>query len=96
MELEAATLDEVELDAIHSLAIKPYLIEKVQQFQAGCWIKNHFSDWASYTMGKEILRSVSGLSLECSDNKLPHYHKGMEMRFTFIVELFLADEIRNL
>ena len=59
VESEAATSDEVELDVIHSSEIKPYLTEKVKQFQAGC-IKNHFSEWASYTMDKEILRSVSG------------------------------------
>ena len=47
-------------------------------------------------MDKEILRSVSGLSLDFSDNKLPHYHKGLEMRFSSKEELFLADEIKNL
>ena len=95
MESEAAISDEAELDVIHFSEIKPYLTEKVKQFQAGC-IKNHFSEWASYTMDKEILGSVSGLSLEFSDNKLPHYHKGMEMRFSSKEELFLADEIKNL
>ena len=95
MELEAAVSDEAELDVIHSLEIKPYLTEKVKQFQAGC-IKNHFREWASYTMDKEILGSVSGLSLEFSDNKLPHNQKGMEMRFSSKEELFFADEIKNL
>ena len=95
MELETVTSDEAELDVIHSSEIKPYLTEKVKQFQAGC-IKNHFSEWASYTMDKEILGSVSGLSLEFSDNKLPHYHKGMEMRFSSKGELFLACKIKNL
>ena len=71
------------------------LIEKVKQFQVGC-IKNDFSEWASYIMGKEILWSVSGLSLEFSDNKLPNYQKGMEMRFSSKEELFLACEIKNL
>ena len=85
----------MELDVIHFSEIKPYLIEKVKQFQVG-FIKNHFSEWASYTMDKEILGSVSGLSLEFSDNKLPHYHKGMKMRFYSKEELFLADEIKNL
>ena len=47
-------------------------------------------------MDKEILGSVSGLSLEFSDNKLPHHHKGMKMRFYSKEELFLADEIKNL
>ena len=45
-------------------------------------------------MDKEILRSVSGLSLYFSDNKLPHYHKGLEMRFSSKEEL--RDEIKNL
>ena len=63
---EVAASNEAELDAIDSFEIKPYLTEKVKQFQAAC-IKNHFSEWVSYTMGKEILGSVSGLSLEFSD-----------------------------
>ena len=29
-------------------------MEKVKQFQDGC-IRNHFSEWASFTMHKEIL-----------------------------------------
>ena len=95
VESEAATSDEAELDVIHSSEIKPYLIKKVKQFQAGC-IKNSFSEWASYTMDKEILGSVPGLSLEFSHNKLPHYHKGMEMRVFSKEELFLADEIKKL
>ena len=80
MESEAATSDEAKLDVIHSSQLKSYLAEMVKQFRAGC-IKNHFSEWTSYTMDKEILGSVSGLSLEFSDNKLPHYHKGLEIRF---------------
>ena len=95
MESEPAASNEVQLDNIHSLEIKPYLTEKVNQFQAGC-IKNQFSEWVSYTMDKEILASVSGISSEFSNNKLPHYHKGMEMRFSSKGELFLADEIKNL
>ena len=95
MESEAAASNKAELDVIHSLETKLYLTEKVKQFQAGC-IKNHFREWTNYTMDKEILGSVSGLSLEFSDNKLPHYHKGMEMRFSSKEELFLADEIKNL
>ena len=67
------------------------LTEKVKQFQPSC-IKNHFSEWA---MDKEILGSVSGLSLEFSYNKLPHYHKGMEIRFSSKEELFLAYKIKN-
>ena len=47
-------------------------------------------------MDKEILGSVSGSPLEFFDNKLPHYYKGMEMRFSSKEELFLADEIKNL
>ena len=47
-------------------------------------------------MDKKILGSVSGLSLEFSDNKLPHYHKGMDMRFSSKEELFLAHEIKSL
>ena len=46
-------------------------------------------------MDKEILGSVSGLSLEFSDKKLPNYHKGLEMRFSSKEELFLIDEIKN-
>ena len=95
MESEAAASNEAELDVIHSLEIKPNPTEKVKQFQDGC-IKNHFSEWASYTMDKKILGSVSGLSLKFSDNKLLHYYKGMEMRFSSKEELFLADEIKNL
>ena len=95
MESEEPNSDEEELDVIHSSEIKPYLTGKVKQFQAGC-IKNHFREWVSYTMDKEILESVSGLSLEFSDNKPPCYHKGMEMRFSSKEELFLADEIKNL
>ena len=77
------------------MQLKPYLTEKVKQFQAGC-IKHHFSEWTSYTTNKEILESLSGLSLGFSDNKLLHYHKGLEMRFNSKVELFLAGEIKNL
>ena len=80
MESEAAVSNETELDVIHSFEIKTYLTERVKQFQAGC-IKNHFSEWPSYTMDKEVLGSVSGLSLELFDNKLPHYHKEMEISF---------------
>ena len=47
-------------------------------------------------MDKEILGLVSALFLEFSDNKLPHYHKGREMRFSSKEELFLANEIKNL
>ena len=47
-------------------------------------------------MDKKILGPVSGLSLEFSDNKLPHYHKGTKTRFSSKEELFLADEIKNL
>ena len=43
VESEAAASNEVELDVIHSFEIKPYLTEKIKQFQAGC-IKNHFSE----------------------------------------------------
>ena len=46
-------------------------------------------------MDKEILGPVSGLSLEFSDNKLPHYHIGMKMRFSAKEELFLACVIKN-
>ena len=95
MESEAAASDKVELDFIHSSKVKPYLTEKVKKFQAGC-IKNHLSESASYTMEKEILGSVSGLSLEFSNNKLRHYHKGMEMRFSSKEELFLGCEIKKL
>ena len=95
MESEAATTDEAKLDVIHSSQLKPYLTENVKEFQVGC-IKNHFSEWTSYTVDREILGSMSGLSLEFSDNKLPHYYKGLEMRFSSKEELFLADEIKNL
>ena len=84
MESEAVVLNEGKLDVIHSLEIKSYLTEKVKQFQT-CCIKNHFSEWASYTMDKEI-----------SHNKLHHHHKGMEMRFPSKEKLFLADEIKSL
>ena len=47
-------------------------------------------------MDKEILRSVFGLSLEYSDKKLPHYHKGMEMRFSSNEKMFSVDEIKNI
>ena len=47
-------------------------------------------------MGKEILAPVSGLSLEFSDKKLSHYHKGMEMRFSSKEEFFMECEIKNL
>ena len=87
MESEAAASDKVELDVIHSSEVKPYLTEKVKKFQAGC-IKNHLSE-------SEILGSVSGLSLEFSNNKLRHYHKGMERRFSSKEELFLGCEIKN-
>ena len=93
MESEAATSDEAKLDVIHSSQLKPYLTQKVKQFQAGC-IKNHFSGWASFTMDKEILRSVSGLFLKFL--KLPHYHNGLKMRFSSKEVLFLADEINLL
>ena len=77
------------------MEIKLYLTEKVKQLQAAR-IKYHFSEWVSYTMDKEILGSVCGLSLKFSDKKLSHYHKGMEMRFFSKEKLFLADEIKNL
>ena len=95
MESEAANSDEAKLDIIHSLQLKPYLTEKLKQFQAGC-IKHHFSEWTSYTMNKEILESLSGLSLGFSDNKLLHYHKRLEMRFYSKEELFLAGKINNM
>ena len=94
MESEAAASNEVELDVIHSFEIKPYLTEKLKQFQAGC-IKSNISEWASYTMDKEVLGSLSGLSLEFADNKLPQYYKGMEIKFSSEEELFLACEIEN-
>ena len=47
-------------------------------------------------MDKEILGSMSGLSLEFYGNKLPHYYKRMEMKFSSKEELFLANEIKNL
>ena len=81
MESEAAASNEAELDVIHSMEIKLDLTENVKHFQTGC-TKNHFREWASYTMDKDILGSVSGLSLEFSDHKLLHYHIGMEMRFS--------------
>ena len=93
MESEAATSDEAKLDVIHSSQLKPYLTQKVKQFQAGC-IKNHFSGWTSFTMDKEILGSVSRLFLKFL--KLPHYHNGLEMRFSSKEVLFLADEINLL
>ena len=58
-----------------------------------CWLGHK---QASYTMDKEILRSVFGLSLEYSDKKLPHYHKGMEMRFSSKEKMFSVDEIKNI
>ena len=36
MESEIAASNEAELDVIRSFEIKPYLTEKVKQFQAGC------------------------------------------------------------
>ena len=56
-----------------------------------CWLGHK---WASYTMDKEILRSVFGLSLEYSDKKLPHYHKGMEMRFPLTKKCFRSMKLR--
>ena len=53
VESEAATSEEAELDVIYSSKIKAYLTEKLKQFQAGS-IKNNFSEWAGYTMDKEI------------------------------------------
>ena len=94
MESEAVASNKTKLDVIHSLEIKRCLIENVKQFQVGC-IKNHFSEGASYAIDNEILRSVSGLSLEFSDIRLLHYHKGMKVRFSS-KEFFLADEIKNL
>ena len=94
MESQAAALNEVEVDVIRSFEIKPYLTKKVKQFQAGS-IKNHFSEWTSYNMDKEVLGSISSLSLKFSDNKLSHYYKGMEMRFSSKEELFLACAIKN-
>ena len=92
MESEAAASYEGKLDVINSLETKSYLTDKIKQFQAGC-IKNHFSKSASYPMDIVILGSVSGLSLEFPDNKLPHYQKEMKMRFSSKKELFLAYEI---
>ena len=58
-----------------------------------CWLGQK---WARYAMDEEILRSVFGVSLECLDKKLPHYHKGMEMRFFSKEEMFLIGEIKYL
>ena len=85
----------MELDVIHSIEFKLFLKEKVKQFQASC-IKNQFSEQARYTVDKEILGSVPDVFLEFPDNKLPHYHKGMEMTFSSTEELFLASEIKSL
>ena len=90
MESEAATSNEVEVDAIHSLKIKPYLAEKVNSFRLVV-LKNCLSEWVSHTMNNKILESVSDLSLEVSDNDLLHYHREIEMRFSSKEELFLAD-----
>ena len=91
VESEGAASYEEKLDVINSLETKSYLTDKIKQFLAGC-IKS-FSKWASYAMDIVILGSVSGLSLEFSDNKLPHYQKEMKMRFSSKKELFLAYEI---
>ena len=77
----------MELDVIRSFEIKPYLKQKVKQFQTAC-IKNYFSERASYIMDREILEPVSGLYLKFSNNKLPHYHKEMQMRFPSKEEFF--------
>ena len=50
----------------------------------------------SYTIDKEISRSMSDFSLELSENKLPHYNKPMEMRLPSKEELFLVNEIKRL
>ena len=91
MESKARASNGVKLDVIHFFEIKLYLTEKVKQFQSGC-LENHFSEWASYTMDKYILRSFSGLSLEFSDKKPRHYHKRTELRFSSKEKLFLANE----
>lgn len=38
---------------------------------------------------------MSGLYLEFRDKSLPHYHKGMEMRYFSKEELLLANEIKS-
>ena len=60
MESEAASSDEAKSDVIHSSQLKLYLIEKVKQVHVGV-IKNHLSEWTSYTMNQEILGSVAHL-----------------------------------
>ena len=47
-------------------------------------------------MYKEILDQFLAYLLKFSDNKLPHYHKGMEMKFSSEEELSLACDIKNL
>ena len=93
VESEPVASDETKLDFIHFFESKPYLTKKVKQFQTGC-IKNNLGECASYTIDNEILGSVSGSSLKFFDKKLPHYYKGIEMRFFPKQELFLADEIK--
>lgn len=63
MESEAAVSNELQLDVIHPLELKTRLTEKLKQFQASC-IKNHFRKCTRYITDKEILGSVSGLSLK--------------------------------
>ena len=47
-------------------------------------------------MDKEISGSISDLSLQLSEKKLPHYNKPMKIRFPFKEYLFLVDEIKLL
>ena len=47
-------------------------------------------------MGKRILGSVSSISLELFDNKLPYSHKGVGMMFSSKEKLFLAYETKHL
>ena len=47
-------------------------------------------------MDKEISGSISDLSLQLSEKKLPHYNKPMEIRFPFKEDLFLVDKIKLL
>lgn len=94
VESEATVSNEVELDFTQTLECKPHPTEKVKQFQAAC-IQNHISKRVRYVIDKEILGSGSGLYLEFQDKNLPHYHKGMEMRYLSKEELFVANEIKS-
>lgn len=97
MESSAQATRQEELDHLHPREFKPYLTEKVNYFQAGN-IKSHLREWKQYTKDKEILATVTGLPVECSNFGTGFQQKGgiMDIKFSQKETEFLSKEIDTL